>query len=414
VSSRPDAAVVIPTYNRSEFLRKTLDSLAVQRYPHDAFEVVVADDGSSDDTTEVTRSFADRLRLRYCFQEDEGCRVAAARNLGAGLTNAEVFIFLDTGTIAGPDFVRAHVREQSQRGRAIAGYVYAYRPWDPFPGLAEVLRAMRPEAVVQRYGHDSAFWDWRHDRYAAVDFDLTRLDVPWLLLMGANCSVRAEDFWAVGGFDDDFRAWGTEDLEIGLRLQQHGVPFGVSRAAWAIEGPHERDTDANMQACRVNAPVFLEKHREPVGELLWWAFQRNVLWPVESAYRAVLDWTDQVRDWSVREELEHAVKELSAVPGRVAVFGCGGELPATLPRATLVDFDRHLLDQALAGGRHIGHHAIGIRTSIPADSVDIVILTSRMRAMLGRWGNEIRAEAHRIGRRVYGPPAEATAVRAMS
>jgi GT2 family glycosyltransferase len=401
-----DAAVIIPTYNRSSLLRETLLSLAEQRYPHDAFEVVVADDGSSDDTREVVCSFADRLCVRYCFQEDEGCRVAGARNLGANLTDADVLIFLDTGTIAGPNFVRAHVGEHSRGGRAIVGYVYAYRPWDPFPGLADVLRTMRPEAAVEKFGHDDNFRDWRHDRYAAVDFDLTRLDAPWLLMMGANCSVRAADFWAVGGFDDDFRAWGTEDLEIGLRLQHHGVPFGVSGAAWAIEGPHERDTESNMRACRVNAPVFLDKHREPIGELLWCAYQNDVLWSVEPDYRAVLDWTEKVRHQSVHDELERAVKELPTAPGRVAVFGCGEELPATLSTATLVDFDMNALGKAMAGGRHTGHHAIGIRTPLPAGSVDSVILTSRMRGMVDRWGEEILAEAHRIGARVYGPPAE--------
>src|SRR5579871_3703434 len=101
----PGISVVIPTYNRREQLRRTLDSLVAQRFPAAGFEVVVADDGSSDGTGDMVRSFEDRLAVRYWFQEDLGFRAAAARNAGARLATAPILAFLDAGTIAGPDFV---------------------------------------------------------------------------------------------------------------------------------------------------------------------------------------------------------------------------------------------------------------------------------------------------------------------
>ena len=79
-NSVPKLSVVIPTYNRSALLAKLLRQLAEQRLPATEFEVIVADDGSSDDTKDVVTSFADRLRIRYHFQEDLGFRAAIARN----------------------------------------------------------------------------------------------------------------------------------------------------------------------------------------------------------------------------------------------------------------------------------------------------------------------------------------------
>src|SRR4029079_8351636 len=70
----PRLSVVIPTYNRSGQLRRTLTTLTQQSIPPDEFEVIVAYDGSSDDTAAVVKEFADRLRVAYTYQEDLGFR----------------------------------------------------------------------------------------------------------------------------------------------------------------------------------------------------------------------------------------------------------------------------------------------------------------------------------------------------
>jgi glycosyltransferase involved in cell wall biosynthesis len=79
----PAVSVIIPTYNRRDELRQTLEALAAQEFPAAEFEVIVADDGSSDDSAEVAASFDGPLRLKYVWQEDLGHRCAAARNFGA-------------------------------------------------------------------------------------------------------------------------------------------------------------------------------------------------------------------------------------------------------------------------------------------------------------------------------------------
>jgi glycosyltransferase involved in cell wall biosynthesis len=77
MTGAPKVSVVIATYNRAGFLPATLDSVLAQKF-HD-FEIIVVDDGSTDNTREVLRAYGDRVR--YLYQENRG--PSAARNLGA-------------------------------------------------------------------------------------------------------------------------------------------------------------------------------------------------------------------------------------------------------------------------------------------------------------------------------------------
>jgi glycosyltransferase involved in cell wall biosynthesis len=407
----PRISVIVPTYNRCGMLRQTLESLAGQRFPSDEFEVIVADDGSSDDTAKMVRSFSGRLRLRYCFQDDQGYRVATARNAGARLASSPVLAFVDSGTLAGPDFVRghlaAHAAEHGQR--AVVGYCFGYRPLDEMSWLTEALTELEPAQVVQRYGEDPSFADFRHSEFARAGEDLGRLAAPWFLFWTVNCSVSAGIFWEVGGFDENYRSWGGEDTELGYRLFRRGVPFAMSRDAWTIELPHERHLNANFQSVGRNGRYFLKKHEEPMAEIAFGAFKDKAPGRIESDCAALESLTQDAADLEVSAELEKAAQDIPA-GATVAVFGCGAVLPPSLPSCIVMDFDARLLARALADGRHTGHNAIGLRTPLRTGSVDIVIITSRLSGLWDLWGERLLAEARRIGRQVRGPSPGAEAL----
>jgi hypothetical protein len=231
------------------------------------------------------------------------------------------------------------------------------------------------------------------------DFDLTRRIFPWTLFYSLNVSVQAADFWAVGGFDEQFRGWGFEDIELGFRLFRHGLSFRATRDAWIVEWPHERlHVGVNLREAMVNLERFLRKHPEPAVELLWLASQSN-LWVCENYHQELAAWSRDVRSVDVSDELSAAMQQISRGE-RVAVIGCGGRIPPSLRDAIVMDFDRALLDQALAGGCPYGYHVAGLRTPLADQSIDTVIITSRLAGLWERWGHELLWEGHRIGRNV--------------
>jgi glycosyltransferase involved in cell wall biosynthesis len=95
-------SVIIPTYNRKDWLLDTLDSLSRQSFPADCYEVIVADDGSTDETAGIVEeSFP--FTLRYYWQPNQGD--AAARNLGFQHSQADILVFLDDDILVEPDYL---------------------------------------------------------------------------------------------------------------------------------------------------------------------------------------------------------------------------------------------------------------------------------------------------------------------
>lgn len=397
----PLASVVIPTYNRCGELAKTLETLTGQDIDPRAFEVIVADDGSSDDSAAVARSFAGRLRLKYYFHEDEGFRAGAARNAGARLAAAPILIFLDSGTLAGPSLVSGHLAVHAASGerRAVMGYCYGYDAFREKQWVPESFDTLRPEEIVSRYGNDDLFADVREYHFGRVGSDPMKWVLPWVLFFTMNCSVRTADFWAVGGFDEMFRSWGVEDLELAYRLYHDGSTVVLSRDAWAIEVPSERPVKRLIYSLMRNGRLFLSKYPEPYVEILADTYHDVRLATIMDESIALEQWIREARDLEVLAEIETAAAGLAA-DTKIAIFGCGPSVPDWLPPAALADFDADLLSQATTGGAHTGYHAIGLRTALLAKSVDVVIITSRLGGLWDRYGDRILREAGRVGQRV--------------
>ncbi len=89
----PFFSVIIPSYNRAEFLENTINSVVKQSF--EDFEIIVIDDGSTDHTQELVRTMASKdARIRYIYQENK--ERAAARNLGIKNANGKFAVFLDS------------------------------------------------------------------------------------------------------------------------------------------------------------------------------------------------------------------------------------------------------------------------------------------------------------------------------
>src|SRR5262245_11014962 len=103
-------AVIVTTYNRPDALAAVLDGYEAQRGQD--FELIVADDGSRDDTRALVENRAKRapFPLRHVWQEDRGFRAAAIRNRALATTHADYVIFTDGDCVPSPEFVAQHCR----------------------------------------------------------------------------------------------------------------------------------------------------------------------------------------------------------------------------------------------------------------------------------------------------------------
>jgi glycosyltransferase involved in cell wall biosynthesis len=100
----PQVSVIIPTYNRSALVKEAVESVLTQTLGD--LEVLVVDDGSTDDTRRVIETIPDK-RVRYFYKENGG--VSSARNIGLKNATGEYIAFLDSDDLWEPDYLNAMI-----------------------------------------------------------------------------------------------------------------------------------------------------------------------------------------------------------------------------------------------------------------------------------------------------------------
>jgi len=95
-------SIIIPLYNRPQEIRELLETLTLQTYKH--FEVLVVEDGSTDDAAEIVNSFADKLNIKYFVKNNEG--QGFTRNFGFRHATGDYFIIFDSDCLIPEDYLQ--------------------------------------------------------------------------------------------------------------------------------------------------------------------------------------------------------------------------------------------------------------------------------------------------------------------
>lgn len=187
-------SVVIPTYNRARYLAEAVESVLAQSYPH--VEVIIIDDGSTDDTSAVAARYASKVRYVWQPNSERG----AARNRGLRLARGEFVAFLDSDDVWMPDKLARDL--QLFQRRPEIGLVYSdIRLMD-----AQGRRLQR----IRRPGCHG----WVTGHLLRENF----------LSIGAHLA-RTQAFRDAGGFREERELAGSEDWEAWVRLSTR-VQFG--------------------------------------------------------------------------------------------------------------------------------------------------------------------------------------------
>lgn len=201
-----DVSVVVPTYNNARKLPACLDALLQQDLSPDCYEILVVDDGSSDDTLHVLNSYASKApNLRYLHQPNAG--PAAARNQGARKARGRVLMFTDDDCVVQPDWIRQMRCPIVQSEGLVVGVKGAYRT--------------RQTSPVARFAQREF-----EDRYRKL---LTSEHIDFVDTYSA--AFDRQVFLSLGGFDTSFRTANNEDTEFSYRMAEAGYRMAFNPEA---------------------------------------------------------------------------------------------------------------------------------------------------------------------------------------
>ncbi|WNC23380.1 glycosyltransferase [Thermosynechococcus sp. PP22] len=228
-------SVVIPTYNRLPILEKCVRAIAHQTWNPDlgieGYEVIIVDDGSTDNTIEWLEAHREAFPCVRWFQQ-EHLGPAAARNLGLQVAQGDWIIFIDSDLVVTETFLEAHGKCLTQEKERL--------------GIEDIAQV--PAFSYGRVINTCNFEEPTSEPYKIIDFSAAYFAT-------GNVAIARHWLEKAGLFDTQFQLYGWEDLELGVRLKQLGLrllkcpaavgyhwhpPFSLSQVPTLIQKEIER------------------------------------------------------------------------------------------------------------------------------------------------------------------------------
>lgn len=125
----PNVSVIIPSYNAGRYVKEAVDSALAQTYKN--IEIIVVDDGSTDNTKEILEPYIAARKIKYIYQANKG--LAGARNIGIKNSKGEYVAFLDADDIFLPEKIEKQVSQMEANPACDMSYCDLYHFWDEEP-----------------------------------------------------------------------------------------------------------------------------------------------------------------------------------------------------------------------------------------------------------------------------------------
>lgn len=229
----PKFSVIIPTYNRSVTLGRAIQSVLSQTIP--AWEVIVVDDGSSDDTRELVKTFP---LVRYNYQVNSG--VCSARNRGAEIATGDWLIFLDSDD----ELINTSIEEFSK------------------------VIVLHPDLSLILSGYQRV----KKDQFAMIDLP-AKLHVYTPALSG-TFTISKNQFLIVGKYDEGLTY--SENMELFLRFSQYGI---LPKIVESMSLRYYQSSDGgskNLKKKDESISLIIQKHAEKLTKADLWNLNQTL------------------------------------------------------------------------------------------------------------------------------------------
>lgn len=252
MTAGPRISLIVSTYNWPRALELVLES--VRRQQTQPLEVLVADDGSRDDTRQLVDRMRERLAvpLVHVWHEDTGFRLAAIRNKAIAAARGDYVVQIDGDIVLHPAFIEAHQRFAQRGSWAQGSRSLVERPTTERLLAGEAIRLwpLTPHLNLRQNALYAPFLT----RFVKGPSDGMKR------IRGAHMAFWRDDLLRVNGYDETIEGWGREDSELATRL----INAGVSRRNLKFSAVcyHLWHKQASFDAVERNHEVFLRTVRE--------------------------------------------------------------------------------------------------------------------------------------------------------
>lgn len=257
----PHVSIIIPTYNRKDWLKETLLVLSLQTYPVEEFEVIVVDDGSDDGTENIVGETFPYI-LRYLWQPNQGD--AAARNLGAQHSRAELLVFLDDDIVIEKDYLRHLVlQHKSQNDHIVVGRSYTW------------IKESNPLCEPQRW------------QLAEKTSDASE-EISFVEVCSNNMSLRRDAFFSIGMMQDLEFSGSSMWCDVDFAYRAHLRGFKIIRSNKAICWHRDyvvksiESHKKRMKEAAYRAAALFDKYPQLVSYLPMFADKTPIAWRRDS------------------------------------------------------------------------------------------------------------------------------------
>lgn len=283
-------SIIMPTYNKSDYLANTLKGFTHQTC-HD-YQLVIVDDGSTDNTANVIDRFSHQLPICYTRQENGGA--SKARNTALSKAEGDIIVFCDDDRMPSPGYIHSY-REALQNDSKLAaiGWKDEILTFDheqlPLSDKVTQVRQQMPggnnsrsfftdeelehdyESLLKRLYHRTPY-----DNYSfVIEKYGTKLDgfhLGFGMATTGNVAYNRKGAPNVF-FDMGFKGWGCEDIEFMYQLKLEGYRFICEPSAANYHQRHKINQEKRMTDLAGNMAYFCLKH--PYGDVYsyWSSFQ---------------------------------------------------------------------------------------------------------------------------------------------